>query len=139
MVRRILMIGFLTTTLQIIIFILIIFLGWSVVRSIHDVHEEEINRLNFGAQIYIIGLGFILFVTNLLIAIINRPFWTRVVMAILISIFVIGLITSFQYGSWDTTLLSFGCTLTVILKFAIEKLILLTFKKINSGFAPNQP
>jgi hypothetical protein len=138
-VKRILMDGLLTTFLQIVFYSLLLFAGWTLMQLIHDPTNEEIYEFNFGAELSIVFLGLPLLAANLLFAIINRRFWTRAAIIVLTSILVIGWIRDFKHSNLLSSLLTVALILTIISKFAIEKLVLLIIKKINSGFVPNQP
>jgi hypothetical protein len=82
-----------------------------------------------------IFFGLLLVATNLLIAIINRRFWTWATIIALALLFTIGGIKDFEFSQWRTSLFMFASlTLTIFSKFAIESGIKMFTKWIDSGF-----
>ena len=139
MIKRILVNGLLTSVLQIGFYALVIYTCWSVTKLIHDPQKmtyEETYEFNFTAELSIVFFGLLLLVTNLLIAIINRRYWTWAVITVLTSIFVIDWIRNFESNTWETSLFTFAWILTIFSKFAIEKMVHVISKKIESGFIP---
>jgi|GEM_PF-3573790 len=128
MIRRILIGGLLITAFQIGIYTLILYTGYS--------SGKESYEFDLVAQLSIVSFGLLLFVINLLVAIINRRFWTWAMITIIVSLFAIDLVK--DSSSWESYLFNFAGIVTIFSKFAIEKLILVFTNKINSGFVPIQ-
>jgi hypothetical protein len=134
MLKRILVNGLLTSILQIGVYVLIIYNGWSVGKLIHEPTSEEIYEFTFELELTSIFFGLLLVAANLLIAIINRQFWTWATIIALASFLFIGWIRHFEFSEWRTSLFMFAGILTVFSKFVVEKSINMFTKWIDSGF-----
>jgi hypothetical protein len=139
MVRRILMDGLLTTVLQIVLYALMLYIGWSLINLIHEPTPEEIYEFNFGAQLSIVMLGLPLLAANVIFSIINKRLWTQIAIIGFAIVLAIGWIKDYEASSLLSILLTAAPILTIISKFTIEKLVYSVIKKVNSGFIPNQP
>lgn len=134
MLRRILVNGLLTSILQIGVYALILYSGWSVGKLNHEPTSQEINEFMFELELTSIFFGLLLVAANLLIAIINRRFWTWATIIGLVSFFFIGWIKDFEFSEWKTALDLLAVILTIFSKFAIEKGINMFTRWIDSGF-----
>jgi len=87
-----------------------------------------------GLQISVIIFGLLLLITNILISIINKRFWTWLLVVLASMLYVINIL------GWEfqltTILYSIIGPLTIASKFLLEKMISLFLRKIQNGFIP---
>jgi hypothetical protein len=123
MIRRILLYGFLTTGIQILLYIIFIYLGWTVGRLFHDPEKLSIIEvLEFGVivKISILFFGIMLLLANLLSALINRRLWNKGLLFVLILLYLIGCGEYFAIWPWKTTLFLIAGLITIIFRSTID-------------------
>jgi len=125
MIKRILVNGLLTTVVQIIFYIIILYLCSIFGALIFDSQSfaKGVADIGYPVIMSVLLLGTMLLIANLISSLINKKVWTLGLLTIVATIYFIGWIEDFSNWPWTTILfLSAGLT-TIYLKFFVDKKI----------------
>ncbi|MBS1490177.1 MAG: hypothetical protein JSS93_06605 [Bacteroidetes bacterium] len=126
MIERILFNGLLTTVIHLILYVVFLYGGWSMGKLIHAPKEITIIELeSFGIEIILSFWLFaiLLFVANIISAVINKNQWTYSLLAVAALLYALGWSEDFNSWPWQTALFIIAGVITIFFKFFIDRKI----------------
>ena len=111
MFTRILVNGILATISQLIIYYVLLYIGWTLAQFYINPNGMELaDAFLLGIEIYVslVLFGLIVLVTNVFLAILNKPKWTQYILVLPAIIYLIGWGEDFNSWPIKTSLFSIG-------------------------------
>jgi hypothetical protein len=123
MIKRILINGLLTTVVQIVFYVIILYLFATFGALIFDSQgfAKGIENIGYSVIMSVLLLGTILLPVNLILSIINKKVWTFGLLTIVAAIYFIAWIEDFSNWPWTTVLFLLVGLTTIYLKFFLDK------------------
>jgi hypothetical protein len=127
MIKRIMIFGVLASLLQLIFYVTSTFILWHLISAFYKFRGDWINFVVFSVFLF----GFLLFVQNILIEIINKKWNVILLFIIILIIYIIG--WGEDYVGWPikTILILITGLTTLFLKFVFD----LNYKNLKSKIA----